>query len=907
MTRERTAASLRILLFRLRRLFRRQRSEQEMDAEFAAHLEMLTEANIRRGMTKEAARQAARREFGGLEQAKEAYREQFIVQWLAVLLRDLRSAVRLLSRSPGFTAAVVCTLALGLAAFTAVFSITESILWKPLPFPESERLVIVYAKNAAQHGVLDSLSVPEYVEWKAANTTLAEAAAFHWPEEHNLRAAGKLERARVAAVTPNFFPFLRLPLAFGRNFSETEDSRVPSAAILSFSSWQRLFGADRTLSGKTIQLENEKYSVIGVAPPGLVMEFLWNVDVFTPLTFAPSSAADRMTRELEVLGRLRPRATELEAQSDFSRLARADASAFPATDATWGAQVENLRRNMTRYYQSRLLFFLGAALVVLVVACANAANLLLARALRRQPELALRVSLGAGRWALVRQIFVESMSVTAMASACALVLASWGVRLFVTFASLPQMEIPRVAEIGIDLRAFGFAALIALAAAVIAGIPSARMASHVDPQNALKSAGRGSSLSPATGKFRDALVVAEVSLCMVLLVGAGLFVDSLIRLERMSPGFDSHQLLTMQVSLRGPEYADHARVVGSIDRLLESVRKIAGVTSAEIASSLPLMGAEEVRFTVVGKPLLPSGAEPRSLIRAVSSNYLDALRIPILRGRSFDRGDSPGSRRVAIVNENLARHFFANENPVGHTIKVVAPRDAARFRPGELQIVGVVANTKEVGLDEVNFDSMYVPMPQNAVADAMLAVRTATDTGSAAVAAALRREVAALDPNQPLHEIVAMDQRISSSLAQNRLYMLLASTFASVALLLAAIGIYAVLSYSVAQRIREIGIRMALGAKRSGVLALVLRHSSRLLIPGLALGLGLALALGQILNPMLFLVEYEHEGLIYGVSTHDPLLLTAAVAFLTVLALCASVLPARKATRVDPMAALRNE
>ena len=897
---------LKTLIARMAGLFRKQTRDRQLDHEMRAHLELLADEYVRRGMNPQDARRAARRDFGGLEQMKEAYRQQSVLQWVDTLIRDVRSAVRLLRRSPGFTVAVISTLTLGLAAFTAVFSITESILWKPLPFPDSERLVIVFGKNLTQpRGILDSLTVPEYLRWKSANITLNGMAAFHWPEERNLRAGDRFERVRSAAVTQDFFSLLRVQPALGRDFPAGEDSAQRSAVILSYPCWQRLFGADRGLSGKTIQLENEKFTVVGVTPPGLVMEFLLNVDVYTVVSFAPSAARDRLTRGLEVLGRLRPGATEDEAQSDFSSLAGADASAFPATDSSWGAHVENLRRIETHYYQSTLLFFLTAALVVLAIACANAANLLLARLLRRQPELALRVSLGAGRWALVRQILIESICLAAPASVCGLLLAHWGLRLFVGFASPPQMEIPRVPEIGIDLRAFGIAALAALAAALTAGIPSARMASHVDPQDALKAAGRGSPDGSSTARFRDALIVAELSLCLVLLVGAGLFVDSLVRLDRMSPGFDPQHLLTTQVSLRGPQYTDQSRVLASLNGLLERVRVIPGVESAEIGSSLPLMGADEVRFTIDGKSQPATGAEPESLIRAVSTDYLSTLKIPVLHGRAFDRSDLPTSMRVAIVNENFARHFFAGEEPIGRTFKIVASRDAGQFLPGEIQIVGVAANTKEVGLDEVDFDGMYVPILQNAVPNAMLAVRTAN--GSAAVATGLRSELAALDPNQPPYEIVPMEQRISASLAQNRLHMMLASVFAVAALFLSSIGIYAVLSYSIAQRIREIGIRMALGAQRSGVLALVLFHSLRLLLPSLAVGLALTLVLGRLLNAMLYLVRYEHNGLIYGVSTRDPLLLTAAVLFLVTLAFLASLIPARRATQVDPMIALRNE
>jgi predicted permease len=897
----------RTIFHRLVRVFNRRLFDREMQTEFDAHLDLLTEANVRRGMSAQEARRAARREFGGLEQAKEAYRDQVGLRSLAAFARDMRLGARALRTSPMFTISVVFTLALGLGVFTAIFSIAESILWKPFPYPQSERLVTIYAKSATKSRSLDPLTVPEYLSWKANNTTLEELAAFRWTEEHVLKAGANLERVRVAPVTEEFLSTLRVKPLFGRDFQGATQPNSRSAVILTYSCWQRLFGSTADLSGKSIQLENDRHPVIGVLPPGFAFEYLWHVDVFARADFPQAMAADRATRGLQTIGRLRERVSFASAQTDFSRLAQTDALAFPATDGSWGAYVENFRTNVTSYYQPKLLFFLGAALVVFVIACANAANLLLARALRRRPELALRVSLGAGRWALLRHAAGESAWLAGLASFFGLFLAYWGTRLFVHFASGPEMEIPRVAEIGVDFWVFSFAAFTALVAVFIAGVPAARMAFRVDPNEALKTGGKGSSGSAKESRIRNALVIGELSLCMVLLVGAGLFVASLVRLEHLSPGFDPHHLLTMRVSLRGPQLDPSTRLRTILDAnvFLEKVRALPDVESAEIGSTLPFFSTDEVGFGIEGQPEPALGMEPTTSIRAVTPNYFAALRIPLLGGRAFVPGDGPNSPRVAIVNQNLARHFFGGENPIGRAVKVRSVLDGSAYRPGIFEIVGVVGNSKEVALDEVDFDALYVPFQQNPVREAFLAVRTYRDAPG--LAAALRREASLLDPQRPTYEVVPMEQIISTSLSENRLHLMLAVAFAGVAFLLAAMGVYGALSYSVARRSHEIGIRMALGAQRSYVVAMMVGQSCRLVIPGLALGLAFALVLGQLLNSMLYLVPQEHVGLIYGVSTHDPLVLSAAVALLTLLATAGTAFPARRATRVDPMTALRHE
>jgi predicted permease len=895
------------IIARITGLLRRSKRDHYLEEEIRAHLELLADQHVRQGMNLEEARHAARREFGGIEQAKEAYRDQSGVPWLEVISRELRFGARALRNSPTFTVSVVFTLALGLGVFTAIFSITESILWKPFPYPQSERLVTIYAKSVSKSRSLDLVTIPEYLSWKENNKTLEQLAAYRWAEEHVLKAGANLERARVAPVTQEFFSTLRVNPSLGRDFRGVIDSDSRSGVILTYSCWQRLFGPTRDLSGKTIQLESDVHPVIGVLPPSFTFEYLWKVDVFVLADFPPTMATDRSTRPLQTIGRLREGVSPASAQADFSRLARNDASAFPETDASWGVLLESLRVSATHYYQPRLLFFLGAALVVFVIACANAANLLLARTFRRRAELALRISLGASRWTLIRQALAESVWLAALASICGLFLAYWGVRVFIHFASAPEMEIPRVREIGTDFYVFTFAAVAALLAVVFAGIPAARLACRVDPNEALKSAGKGMSGGVRERSLRNVLVTAELGLCMVLLVGAGLFIDSMVRLERVSPGFDPHHLLTMRVSLRGPQRdpETHLRTILDASAFLEKIRTLPDVEAAEIGSTLPFFAADEVGFAVGGQPEPAQGMEPTTAVRAVTRNYFSALRIPVVRGRPFSPGDVPASPRVAVINLNFARHFFAGENPIGRTIKLVSVADGSAIKTGVYEIVGVVGNSKEVGLNEVDFDALYIPFQQNPIREAFLAVRTRGD--AADLPGILRREAALLDPQRPPFDVVPMEQIISTSLSENRLHLLLSTAFAAAALLLAAVGVYGVLSYGVEQRSREIGVRMALGAQPTTVSSMIVLQSCRLLFPGIVLGLALALALGRLLSGMLYLVPQEHDGLLYGVSTHDPLVLTATTLLLTILTLLGSFFPARRATRIDPITALRSD
>ena len=751
------------------------------------------------------------------------------------------------------------------------------------------------------------MTIPEYLGWKENNATLEQLAGYRWAEEHILKAGTSLERARVAPVTPEFFSTLRVAPSLGRDFRGAIDSDSRSGVILTHSCWQRLFGTTRDLSGKTIQLENDTHPVIGVLPSGFAFEYLWNVDVFVLADFSPAMATDRSTRALQIVGRLREGVSPASAQADFSRLARHDAAAFPETDASWGVILENFRVIATHYYQPRLLFFLGAALVVFIIACANAANLLLARTFRRRAELALRISLGASRWTLIRMALAESAWLAALASTCGFFLAYWGVRAFIHFASPPEMEIPRVSEIGVDFYAFTFAALVALLAVVLAGIPAARLACRVDPNEALKSTGKGMSGGVRERSLRNVLVMAELGLCMVLLVGAGLFIDSMVRLEHVSPGFDPHHLLTMRLSLRGPQRdpETHLRTILDASVFLEKIRALPDVEAAEIGSTLPFFAADEVGFAIGGQSEPAQGMEPTTAVRAVTPNYFSTLRIPVVRGRPFSQGDVPASPRVAVLNQNFVRHFFADGNPIGRTIKLVSAADGSAIKTGIYEIVGVVGNSKEVGLNEVDFDALYIPFQQNPIREAFLAVRTRGDASG--LPAILRREAALLDPQRPPFDVVPMEQIISKSLSEDRLHLLLSTAFAAAALLLAVVGVYGVLSYAVEQRSRELGVRMALGAQRASVSSMIVRQSCRLLLPGIALGLALALALGRLLSGMLYLVPQEHEGLLYGVSTHDPLVLTATTLLLAALTLFGSFFPARRATRVDPMAALRSE
>ena len=894
------------LLTRIRALFRHKAVEGELDEELRFHLERQVEKYVQGGLSHEEAQQRARVEFGGVEVAKEECRDARGVRFLETLFQDVRYGVRMLRKSPVFTAVAVLTLALGIGASTAIFSVVESVLWRPLPFPDSERLTALWSTNLKETWRAEPVSSADYLDWRAQSSVFSSLAAFDWAGSHRLTGNGGAERALVMPVSANFFDMLQVRPAMGRTFrSDEEQTGKNRVAVISHSLWERRFHSDPAVEGKAMTLDGEQYVIAGVCSPRFHLEFeATDPDLYIPLTLDGAAATNRTERVLGLIGRLRPDVDLARASSEMTTLAERLAQQYPKEDGDWRVRVENLRQSYTAFSSTTnfLYFFLGAVALLFLIACTNVANLLLSRGLTRQREFAVRTVLGAERRVLVRQLLIESLLLALCAGAAGFLLATWGVGIFTGLLS--EGELPRAAYIRLDARVIAFAVVLSFATVILFGLIPALFASKVDPNSYLKEGARGIVGGSGAARARNTLVAAQVAIALVLLFGAGLFVNSFLRLERVSLGFDPQNLLSMRIELKGPQYASPEKRTQFYESLLERARALPGIQAAVAANGIPLTSGYDTRFVIVGKARPALGEEPTALNRIVTTNYFRTMGIRLLAGRDFEEKDSLGAPRVVIVNENFVRHYLPSEGPLGKELDIVGgwAKDAP---PGRVQIVGVVANTHEVGLNETEFVDIYFPFRQNPTPSMFVVLSTAIP--SAGMVDAIRKKVVALDKDQPVFNIVSMEKRVADALRGDRFNLVLIGSFAGFAVLLASVGIYGAISYSVEQRTQEFGIRMALGASREAIYALTLRKAATLSLTGLSAGVAVSLTLGRIVGSRLYLVPREHEGLLYGVSVFDPLTLTIVFGVLAAVALLASYFPARRATQVDPMVALRYE
>ncbi len=896
-----------LIPLRLRSLVRKQRVEQEMDDELRFHLECQIAENLKAGMSADEARYAALRSFGGVEQVKEECRDAWGVRFIETLLQDIRFGLRMLAKNPGFTVVAVITLALGIGANTVMFTIAHAVLWKALPFPEADRLVMVVETNLKREWDYGPASWPNFLDWRAQNKVFEELAAFAWREEMNFSGGDDPRAIWGERVSANYFETLQVRPVLGRSFLAEEDTvGREHVVILTYEIWRSDMSSNPSVLGRKILLNGEPYAVVGVLPPGFHLEFEPDRDVFIPLSPPNAGFIRRNHRVLGTIGRLKRGVGLAVAQADMDTIARRLALEYAETNSNRGAKVWPLREMTIGYYRSTALFFLGAVTFVLLIACANVANLMLGKGLSRRTEFAVRVVLGASRLAILRQVLTESIMLALFGGLAGIWVALWGVHAFVALGSVPGIYIPRLHAIGPDIRALGFAVVVSLVTAILFGLVPALQISEINLNPALKEAGRGRTAAFASYRTQAIMVVAEIALSIVLLTGAGLFIGSLFRLKSVDPGFDPYNLLTMGTALKGPNYSDRSRVVLFYQQLLEQVQSIPGVESTAAANHLPPDGAGDNHFLIKASPRPAPGEEPWALNSVVTPTYFQAMKTPLLRGRYFTDQDKEGSPRVVIINEHVFRLFFPVKDPVGERILVLPGTGFGVVEPFEATIVGVVANKKEISLEEVlPFNVIYVPFAQSPEPSMSLVVRTVGKRDD--VAQAIRQRVLALDKEQAALHITSMEERLYDSLAEKRFNMFIAVTFAGLAVILGAVGVYGVISHSVSQRTHEIGIRMALGATPSHALELVLKQSAGLVLAGIALGLGAAAGLGRILESVLYSVPHERIGLIYGVSTHDPLILASVSAFLFVVAMLATYIPARRATKVDPMVALRYE
>ena len=801
------------------------------------------------------------------------------------LMQDFRYAARLLRRSPGFTLVAVAALALGIGANTAIFTVVDTLLLRPLPYASPDRLAVVWEHNVPRDRKNNVVSPGNFIHWRELNQSFSELAAVSMTFRTTLTGAGEATELPMQLVSGTLFGLLGVRPALGRDFTPQEDA--PGAAVVTISDrlWRQRFGADPGIINRTIVLNDRPNVVAGVMPPGFSI-LDKNVDVWTTIGFAPAARTPR-GRWLCVVGRVKEGVTMAQAQDDMRRVHAELTKRFPEINTGWTANVVPLRQQLTGDVRPALWVMLGAVGFVLLIACANVGNLVLARATARQRELAVRAALGAGRGRLVRQMLAESVLLSLLGAAAGLVLAWWALFALRTTVAT-RLPIARLEQVGIDGTVLLFTLAAALVSAILFGIAPALTSAGPRLTDTLKDGGRSGS-SGRGARVRGAFVVVEIALALVLLVGAGLLLRSFVTLLRVDPGFDPAQTMTVKVSIPTLKYPDAVRQQAFFNQLYERLDALPGVIATGGTSFLPMNGlGAATGFEIVGRPKPPAGQEPVTDVRVIGHHYFKAMGIPVLRGRSFDARDAGTKIRRVIVSQALANKHFPGEDPIGKSI-IVAWND-----PGPDEIVGVVGDVRQQDLETEPRATIYWPPGRFTYPFATVAIRTAGDPRAVvpAAVAALRE----IDPNVAAADVKTMEEVIDSSVAQRRLTMLLLAGFAGLALALAAVGIYGVIGYSVSQRTQEIGIRMALGAQRSAVMRLVVGQAMALAAAGLVAGGIGAWLLTRLMQKLLF-----------GVTPSDPLTFGAVSLLLALVAAVAASIPGLRATRVDPVVALRSE
>jgi putative ABC transport system permease protein len=810
---------------------------------------------------------------------------------MRTLWQDVRFGARTLLKNKSVTLVAVAALALGIGANTAIFSVVNGVLLRPLSFPDSGRVTAVLTKDPESGSLYSAYSFPNFEDVRDQNKVFERVAAFYMTNEF-LRAGEEPERMRGAYVSADLFPLLGVGPEAGRTFSPEEERNGGGRFIvLSHEFWQRRFGGDAKIVGRELTVGSQPVTVVGVMPRGF--KFPLNadrVDFWMPLVSSipePSRAA-RGAVYLGVVARLKAGVTLEQAQSDVDGIASRLAEQYPAADTGFNVALVPAQERLVGKIKPALLVLLGAVACVLLIACANVANLLLARATVRRKEIAIRTAIGASRRRVVRQLLTESLLLSALGGATGLLLAMWGLDVLV--AASPA-DLPRAAEIGLDKYVLAFAVCVTTLTGLVFGLAPALQASKTDLGEALKDGSRGGGDAAGRNRLRGLLVVSEVALSLVLLVGAGLLFQSFRRLLDVAPGFEPENVLAADITVSDTKYPENTARSAFYREALERIKALPGVEAAGVVDPLPLGGSfESYTFDIAGRPPFPPGDQPSSARRAASPDYFRAMGIPLLRGRAFGEQDKPNAQPVVIINETFARRFFPGQDAVGQSI---IPGEGRQGKTRE--IVGVVGDVRHAGLDAEVTPEYYVPYEQASVERMTVVARTASGNPSD-IAGPLRGVIRSMDREQPVYNVRTMTQLLDDSLARRRFNTTLLACFSALALLLASIGIYGVMSYTVAQRTREIGIRIALGARAGDVIRLVLRQ-----------GLGLALAgVGAGLLASYFLTKFM-SSMLYGVSATDPLVFGAGVLMLLLIVLLACLVPARRATKVDPMVALRYE
>jgi len=807
---------------------------------------------------------------------------------METFLKDLRYAIRMMFRNPGFTSVAVIALALGIGANTAIFSVVNSLLLNPLPYKDASRLVWIWETNPGAGIEEETASPPNYKDWKTQSESFEEMAAFA-RTRLTLTGEGEPEIFMAGIVTDGFFATLGAQPKLGRVFLAEED--IPGAeraVILSEGVWQRRFGADPEILGRKITLSGNPYTIVGVM----------GADFYNPRPGDPQPAEmwvpfrldynpnGRRSDFLSVIAKLKPAVTVDQARAEVKTISASLEQQYPATNTGWSTKVIPLHERFFGDIRPALFVLMGAVCFLLLIACANIANLLLARSASRRKEIVIRAALGASRGRVMRQLLTESLLLAIAGGVLGLLLAVWGIEALKAFG---PSNIPRLSSIGLDGQVLAFTLFVSLATGIVFGLLPAFQASNPHLIDSLKEGGRDSSDTVRGTRIRASLAVAEIALALVLLIGAGLMARSFSTLQNVNPGFDSEKVLTLQILLPATKYGEEPKQADFTNRLIEQVASLPGVEAAGIIDSIPLGGTGNVfGFAIEGAPPAPIDNPPDAEAYRASGEYFKAMGIPLKRGRLFTKQDTAEAPAVALINETMARMYFSGEDPIG---KRITTGDSVQGP--WLNIIGIVGDVRVEGLNQEPYPQMYTAATQQPSRLFTLVTRTSAQSG---LIAGIRSQVMQMDSDLPLFNIRSMADLLSGSIARPRFNTFLIGLFAAVALILAAVGIYGVISYSVTQRQHEIGIRMALGASRSDIMKMIAGQGLKMAGAGVTIGLGAAMALTRLM-----------ASLLYGVSATDPLTFIGIALLLTLVALVASYIPARRATKVDPMIALRYE
>jgi putative ABC transport system permease protein len=878
---------------RLRMLFRREQFDHDMDDEMCVHLELREKEYTQNGFSLEEAHMAARKNFGNALAIREVSHDSWGWAWLEHLGQDLRFAFRMFAKNPGFTAVAILTLALGIGANTAIFSVVYGVLLQPLPYRDASRLVVLNETTPMVGTV--SVSYPNFHDWRQQSHSFSQMAAVQ-DVGFNLAGVTQPENISGEAVSPNFLSMIGVRPFLGRDFEASEEKPgTPPVVLLSYELWQSHMGSDRNAIGRTITLDGRSFTIVGVLPPNF--RSLDKTDVMLPIgvwaTNNSGEANDRGDRgDMIVIGRLAPNVTFAQARTEMEGIAARLAKEYPATNDQFGVALQSIRDAFVSDARPAILVLFGAVMFVLLIACANVANLFLVRGAARTKEIALRMAFGANRNRIIRQMLTESFALAFLGGILGLALAIAGIG---GITRLIPMNALSGATVNLNGAVLFFAAGIVVLAAFIFGLAPAMHSTRPDVQSELKEGGRTASASAAQNKLRGALAIAEISLALILLVGAGLMMKSLYKLMSVNPGFRPDRVLTMEMDLRTQQYSKDPAMLNFWQQVLYRVRALPGVEDAAVGTVIPLAGEHSRTDITIEDMALPKpGNYPHPDYHMVSPGFISTLGVPLLLGRTFTEADKQGAPLVGMVNWKLAQQYWPHDDPIGKRFMFGHPDPNGKKPPEWITVVGVVGDMKLYGLANPSRLEVYVSSLQYPDSHMNLVVKSRIDP--AALTSAIRGAVASIDKNQPIFAISTMNQLVSDSVSTRRVTLVLLGLFSALALVLAAIGIYGVISYSVAQRTHEIGIRMALGAQHKDVLRMILRQGVKIAVAGVAIGVVVSLGLTQLMSSLLF-----------SVSAADPLTFAGVAILLVLVAMLACYIPARRALQVDPMVALRYE